>query len=74
MPLGLKPARNDRFLLKRAATRCPPDDPFRLMVWTFEQLKDRATGASALTPKEREVARHIVNGHTSKETGQAMGI
>ena len=29
---------------------------------------------ATLTPKEREVARHIVNGHTSKETGQAMGI
>lgn len=51
-----------------------PDDPFRLMVWVFEQLKDRPATATTLTPKEREVARHIVNGHTSKETGQAMGI
>ncbi|MDY0073798.1 MAG: LuxR C-terminal-related transcriptional regulator [Thauera sp.] len=49
-------------------------DPFLLMVWTFEHLQDRASSASALTPKEREVARHIVNGHTSKEIGQAMGI
>ena len=37
-----------------------PADPFQMMVWTFEQLKDRASGATALTPKEREVARHIV--------------
>ncbi|MCV2218677.1 LuxR C-terminal-related transcriptional regulator [Thauera sp. Sel9] len=49
-------------------------EPFLLMVWTFEHLKDRAPSSSALTPKEREVARHIVNGHTSKEIGLAMGI
>lgn len=51
-----------------------PADPFRLMVWTFEHLKDRATGDAVLTPREREVARHIVNGHTSKQIGQTMGI
>ena len=51
-----------------------PADPFRLMVWTFEPLKERAPDAATLTPKEREVARHIVNGYTSKEAGQAMGI
>ncbi|MGE4278468.1 MAG: LuxR C-terminal-related transcriptional regulator [Magnetospirillum sp.] len=51
-----------------------PTNPFHLMVWTFEHLKDRAPSDSTLTPKEREVARHIVNGHTSKETALSMGI
>lgn len=51
-----------------------PDDPFQLMVWAFEHLKDRPSSATILTPKEREVARHIVNGHTSKEVGLELGI
>ena len=50
-----------------------PNDPFQLMVWTFEQIEDRAPSTTALTPKEREVARYIVNGYTSKEIGQMMG-
>lgn len=49
-------------------------DPFRLMVWTFQHLEHRPPDAATLTPREREVARYIVNGYTSKETGNAMGI
>ncbi|WP_142846105.1 LuxR C-terminal-related transcriptional regulator [Telmatospirillum sp. J64-1] len=51
-----------------------PNDPFQLMVWTFEKIEDRAPSTVALTPKEREVARYIVNGYTSKEIGQMMGL
>lgn len=51
-----------------------PDDPFGLMVWTFEPLDSRPHDGARLTPREREVARYTVNGFTSKETGQAMGI
>lgn len=51
-----------------------PDDPFRLTVWTLEHLQDRPPAAAALTFREREVARGIVNGFTSKEIGLAMGI
>lgn len=51
-----------------------PDDPFRLTVWTLEHLQDRPPAAAALTFREREVARGMVNGFTSKEIGLAMGI
>lgn len=51
-----------------------PNDPFRLMVWTFEHLQTGLPKSAALTPREREVARYIVNGYTSKETGRAIGI
>ncbi len=67
--------KNGEIIWVRARARTlSPGDPFQLMVWTFEHLKDRVPSSSALTPKEREVARHIVNGYTSKEIGQAMGI
>lgn len=51
-----------------------PEDPFRLMVWAFQTLRERSNETALLTPKEREVARHLVNGLTSKEIGQACGI
>lgn len=67
--------RSGEIIWTRAAGRTlTPDDPFRLMVWTFEHLEDRPATSATLTPREREVARYIVNGYTSKETGQAMGI
>jgi len=51
-----------------------PADPFHLMVWTFEHLRARPPRSAVLTAKEREVARYIVNGHTSKEIAQSLGI
>jgi PAS domain S-box-containing protein len=51
-----------------------PQDPFKLMVWTFELVEDRRPAEAVLTLKEREVTRRIVNGLTSKEIGQALGI
>ncbi len=67
--------RSGEIIWTRAAARTlTPTDPFRLMVWTFEPLENSPTTSATLTPREREVARYIVNGYTSKETGQAMGI
>jgi PAS domain S-box-containing protein len=51
-----------------------PDDPFRLIVWTFDRLEDRAPGSAALTPREREVTRYVVNGLTSRQIAQALAI
>jgi len=51
-----------------------PDDPFKLMVWHFERL-DRAHHATVdLTPREREVSMHIVNGLTCKEVARKLAI
>ena len=51
-----------------------PEDPFALMVWSFERIRHNETKAIELTPREREIAGYIVNGLTCKETGQALGI
>lgn len=67
--------RNGEIIWVRARGRTlTPQDPFKLTVWTLEHLKDRAPVTAALTAKEREVARGMVNGYTSKEIGLAMGI
>ncbi len=74
---------DDRFMLHRdgqilwmnaKGRTLTPKDPFRLMVWTFQPLKERSSKIGLLTLKEREVARHMVNGCTSKEIGQICGI
>lgn len=51
-----------------------PDDPFQLMVWHFERM-DRVFHATVnLTPREREISAHIVNGLTCKEIGRKLNI
>lgn len=67
--------RNGEILWMRARGRTlRPQDPFELMVWTFELVKDRRPTESALTLKEREVLRRVVNGLTSKEIGRELGL
>ena len=69
------PCRSGEIIWTRARGRTlTPADPFHLMVWTFEHLRDRSRSSAVLTAKEREVARYIVNGHTSKEIAQSLGI
>ena len=51
-----------------------PHDPFKLMVWHFERLNRTHQGTDDLTPREREIAMHIVNGLKSKEIAQRLGI
>lgn len=60
--------------LRAKAITLTPDDPFRLMTWTFHQLRQQQTENVLLTPKEREVARLMINGCTSKEIGRLCGI
>lgn len=51
-----------------------PDDPFKLMVWHFERM-DRPHHATVnLTPREREISMHIVNGLTCKEVAKKLAI
>ncbi len=67
--------RNGEIIWVRARGRTlTPEDPFQLTVWTLEHLQDRAPASAALTLRQREVARGMVNGYTSKEIGLAMGI
>lgn len=67
--------RNGPTLWMRARGRTlTPDEPFRLTLWAFDPVPERMSGTEVLTLREREVARYVVNGFTSKEIGQALGI
>ena len=65
--------RNEDIVWMRVRGRSlTPTAPFRVTVWSFEP---RATGEPAmLSPREQAVAQHVVNGLTSKEMAQLMGL
>ncbi|SIR32050.1 LuxR C-terminal-related transcriptional regulator [Pseudacidovorax sp. RU35E] len=48
--------------------------PHEAGIWTFEDLGSRRADKAELTPREREVAAHLMQGLTSKEIGRALGI
>jgi len=50
------------------------DAPHEAGIWTFEDLGSRRSAKAELTPREREVAAHLMQGLTSKEIGRALGI
>jgi PAS domain S-box-containing protein len=49
------------------------DDPFECSVWAFEDISARRPASAALTRREREVARLIAAGLTSKEIAREIG-
>ncbi|WP_296262332.1 MULTISPECIES: LuxR C-terminal-related transcriptional regulator [unclassified Pseudomonas] len=51
-----------------------PDDPFLLMVWHFERMDRTFRPTVNLTPREREISAHIVNGLTCKEVARKLCI
>lgn len=51
-----------------------PADPFALTIWAFERVAERVERSVDLTPREQDIARHVVNGRTCKEIGLALGI
>jgi|ERR1700712_4475793 len=55
----------------RALNRAAPHESG---IWTFEDLGSRRSVTAELTPREREVASHVLQGLTSKQIGKALGI
>lgn len=51
-----------------------PEDPFALMVWTFDRVDERQYRSVRLTPREREIAPLIGQGLTSRMIGERLGI
>ncbi|MBB4287594.1 PAS and helix-turn-helix domain-containing protein [Roseospira goensis] len=51
-----------------------PEDPFALMIWTFDQVEHRQYRSVRLTPREREIAPLIGQGLTSRMIGERLGI
>ncbi|MDM7942519.1 MAG: LuxR C-terminal-related transcriptional regulator [Hydrogenophaga sp.] len=50
------------------------ETPHAAGIWSFEDLSSRRTAHADLTPREREVAAHLMSGLTSKEIGKALAI
>ncbi|WP_295529399.1 LuxR C-terminal-related transcriptional regulator [uncultured Pseudacidovorax sp.] len=48
--------------------------PHESGIWTFEDLGSRREDKAELTPREREVAAHVMQGLTSKEIGRVLAI
>ena len=48
--------------------------PHEAGIWSFEDLSARRAVKTGLTPREREVAAHVMQGLTSKEIGRALAI
>lgn len=51
-----------------------PEEPFEMMIWHFERLERTLHSSANLTPREREISTHIVNGLTCKEIARQLGI
>ncbi len=51
-----------------------PEEPFSLMIWSFERIHHNQTKTADLTRREQEISGYIVNGLTCKETAQVLGI
>lgn len=60
--------------VRAKGTTLTPDQPFGLTVWVLEPVRDHLPVATILSARERDVARGIINGHTSKEIGLSLGI
>jgi PAS domain S-box-containing protein len=50
------------------------EDPFACAVWMFEDISHRRRTSGPLTVREREIARQLLTGGTSKQIGRVLGI
>lgn len=50
------------------------DTPHEAGIWSFEDLSARRPVKAELTPREREVAAHLMQGLTSKHIGKTLDI
>ena len=50
------------------------ESPHESGIWCFEDLSARRPVRAELTPREREVAAHLMQGLTSKQTGKLLAI
>ncbi|WYX26133.1 LuxR C-terminal-related transcriptional regulator [Achromobacter xylosoxidans] len=66
-----------------AAARCSgrargitltPEDPFDLMIWSFERIAENCLRTANLTRREREISAYVANGLSCKEIAMRLDI
>ena len=70
----MKRASGETFWCHVTGRALNPTTPHEAGIWTFEDLSSRRPVKAELTPREREVAAHLMDGLTSKEIGKALTI
>lgn len=50
------------------------DEPFACAVWMFEDISDRRIVSRDLTTREREIARQIAAGQSTKQIARTLGV
>ena len=70
----MKRASGETFWCHVTGRALNPMTPHEAGIWTFEDLSSRRPVKAELTPREREVAAHLMDGLTSKEIGKALTI
>lgn len=50
------------------------EQPFACAVWMFEDISARRAVTVALTVREREIARQLAAGHSTKHIARALGV
>ena len=72
----MKRASGETFWCHVSGRALNPSAPHEAGIWTFEDLSARRAIKTELTPREREVAAHLIsgNGQTSKEIARTLGI
>ena len=51
-----------------------PEDPFDLMIWSFERIADNCLRTANLTRREREISAYVANGLSCKEIAMRLDI
>lgn len=49
-------------------------DPFACAIWMFEDISHRRPIVGHLTARERDIARHLLTGATSKQIARVLGV
>ncbi len=51
-----------------------PEDPFELMIWSFERIAENGLRTAHLTRREREISAYVANGLSCKEIAVRLDI
>ncbi|MDQ5898260.1 MAG: hypothetical protein RLZZ592_1164 [Pseudomonadota bacterium] len=68
------PGQQELFWCHVSGRALDPADPHAAGIWTFEDLSEKRSIQTDLTPREREIAALLVEGLTSKLIGRRLGI